>query len=110
AAAVHDTVPRVGVGRMGFAALLGTDPPEHTRLRQAVASMLPPQRVKPMRAGIRSLADKFAERTFAGPPPVDLMTAVCYPLALAVMCQKMGVPAGDEAFLRGTSSVLASRA
>ena len=109
AAAVRNTVPRVGVGRLGFAALLGSDPPEHTRLRHAVARTFATHRVAPMRAGIRALAEELAQRTFRLPAPVDLMAAFSYPLAFAVIREKMGIPVGDEEFLRDVSGVLASR-
>jgi cytochrome P450 len=46
---------------------------------------------------------------FRLPPPVDLVSAFSFPFAFTVICDKLGAPADDEAFLRGASRVVASR-
>ncbi|SEH03211.1 hypothetical protein SAMN05444920_13415 [Nonomuraea solani] len=86
--------------------LLTTDPPEHTRLRRLVSGFFTARRLTEMRPGIEAAA-----RTLAGrlSPGADLVGDFAAPLQSAVLCDLLGVPAGDRAdFRRWTTAVVSS--
>jgi cytochrome P450 len=77
------------------ASMLGTDPPEHTRLRGLVSQAFTPRRVARLEGRIREIAhalldDACTRRT------VDLVTALTYPLPVIVIAEMIGIPAEDR--------------
>lgn len=75
-------------------AMLAHDPPEHTRLRRAVASKFTPRAVEAMRprvtAKVHGLLD---EVTAGGRREFDLANEVAYRIPIGVVCELIGVPA-----------------
>lgn len=93
----------------GFVSL--KNPPDHTRLRRAVAARFTPGRVAERRPRIEGIvADLLAAMERSG-PPVDLRSAFALAIPSRVICELLGVPASDEhRFLHPTEVMLDSAA
>jgi len=86
--------------------MLNTDPPDHTRLRRLVAKAFTPRSVAALVPRIEDIADDL---TAAMPPtgPVDLLSAFAFPLPITVICELLGIPAGDrDQFRAWTNTIL----
>jgi cytochrome P450 len=86
--------------------IVGTDPPEHTRLRKLVAGAFTPRRVEAMRPRVAAIVDELIDAFTAGPQLADLMASFCLPLPVQVICEMLGVPAADIEKFRAWSDVL----
>ncbi|WP_251092406.1 cytochrome P450 [Streptomyces sp. Caat 7-52] len=78
-------------GAVGF-----LDPPDHTRLRRSVAPAFTSKGVERVREKARATLDDLVDDLLRGGPPADLTSAVLGPFPIAVICELMGVPAGDR--------------
>jgi len=86
--------------------MLNTDPPDHTRLRRLVAKAFTPRSVAALAPRIEDIADDL---TAAMPTtgPVDLLSAFAFPLPITVICELLGIPAGDrDQFRAWTNTIL----
>ncbi|WP_306334423.1 cytochrome P450 [Streptomyces sp. KL118A] len=75
--------------------MVQTDPPQHTRLRKLVAKDFTPRRIAELRPRVQRIADELVDAML----PLgraDLLEAFALPLPLAVICELLGVPAGDR--------------
>ncbi|WP_435612412.1 cytochrome P450 [Streptomyces sp. bgisy159] len=72
------------------------DPPDHTRLRRAVAAAFTAKGVERVRERARGMLDELVEELLCDGPPADLTEAVLGPFPIAVICELMGVPAADR--------------
>ncbi|RBQ14971.1 cytochrome P450 [Spongiactinospora rosea] len=69
------------------------DPPDHTRLRRLVSREFTARRVERLRPRIQEITDAL----LAGlPEEFDLIERYAYPLPIEVICELLGVPAGDR--------------
>jgi cytochrome P450 len=80
--------------------LLSLDPPEHTRLRACVAREFGSRRVEQLRPRIQQVTDELLDRLAAAGPPADLGEGLAVPLPVTVICELLGVPAGDREMFR----------
>ncbi|MFE9454665.1 cytochrome P450 [Streptomyces sp. NPDC006739] len=78
-------------GAVGF-----LDPPDHTRLRRSVAAAFTARGVERIREKSRRMLDELVDELLQDGPPADLTSAVLSPFPIAVICELMGVPAGDR--------------
>ncbi|MER7937400.1 cytochrome P450 [Streptomyces sp. NPDC093272] len=78
-------------GAVGF-----LDPPDHTRLRRAVAPALTSKGVERVRDKARVMLDQLVDGLVRQGPPADLTATVLSPFPIAVICEVMGVPAADR--------------
>lgn len=78
-------------GAVGF-----LDPPDHTRLRRSVAPAFTARGVESVRERSRGMLDELVDALLEAGPPADLTEAVLGPFPIAVICELMGVPAGDR--------------
>jgi cytochrome P450 len=99
--------PQVGPRRVDTKVLLFLDPPDHTRLRSLVAKAFTPAVVRRLRPRVEQLVAELLD-TAAERGSLELIADLAYPLPVAVICELLGVPAGDRA-LFGTWSSDASR-
>ncbi|MFI9308781.1 cytochrome P450 [Streptomyces triculaminicus] len=76
---------------VGFA-----DPPEHTRLRKAVAKAFTARSLERLRPGAQRAANALLDEMEDEGPPADLMRHLHGPLPLAVISDLMGVPQDDR--------------
>jgi cytochrome P450 len=74
--------------------MLNTDPPDHSRLRKLVTKAFTLRRIEQMRGRIEELADELLD-AMEGQDEVDLVDAFAYPLPITVICEMIGLPAGD---------------
>ncbi|MEU0333535.1 cytochrome P450 [Streptomyces sp. NPDC006193] len=92
-------------GAVGF-----LDPPDHTRLRRSVAAAFTARGVERVRAKARGMLDALVGDLLAAGPPADLTRAVLSPFPIAVICELMGVPAGDRHAMHTWTQVILSSA
>ena len=74
------------------------DPPDHTRLRIAIAAEFKPDRIERLRPVVQSIVDKLIDDITALAPPVDLVDKFALPLPSMVICELIGVPYADRSF------------
>ncbi|MFG2125597.1 cytochrome P450 [Streptomyces sp. NPDC048710] len=72
------------------------DPPEHTLLRRSVAAAFTAKGVERIREQARGMLDELVDELLQDGPPADLTAAILVPFPIAVICELMGVPAGDR--------------
>jgi cytochrome P450 len=76
--------------------MLHLDPPEHTRIRRAVAPSFAPRRTDAHRPVIEAIAATLVARCAAS-GRADLVCDLAVPLAVGVLCQVAGLPLDDHA-------------
>ncbi|QTE03029.1 cytochrome P450 family protein [Streptomyces cyanogenus] len=97
-----------------FLPLVNSDPPDHTRLRRLVSGAFTPRRVETLRPRVEQLTRELLDAVPDEPgtrdgaaTPVDLMTALAFPLPVLVICELLGVPhAGRSALLNWATRML----
>lgn len=96
---------RRAAGRALVSHMLGTDPPDHARLREAVAEAFTPRAVGRLAPRIAAytaqLIDDIDPRA-----PVDLVAALGFPLPVRVICHILGLPDRHVRRIGRASSVL----
>ncbi|MEV3992587.1 cytochrome P450 [Streptomyces sp. NPDC049837] len=87
--------------------MLMLDPPDHTRLRKLVAGEFTGRRVEALRPRVQRITDELID-AMAPHGRADLVGALAFPLPITVICELLGVPAGDrDAFRAWSSEVVA---
>ena len=79
--------------------LLTREPPQHTRLRRLVSAAFTPRRVEGLRGPVQQLADTLIDG-FQARGRAELIADFAYPFAISVICDVLGIPAGDRAWFR----------
>src|SRR5262245_8609653 len=74
--------------------MLGSNPPEHTRLRGLVSQAFTPKRVRELAPRIEKIAHELIDDALAR-REIDLVEALTYPLPVIVIAEMIGVPASD---------------
>ena len=82
--------------------MLHADPPDHTRLRRPVQKAFTPRRVAQLRTRTTQIAAGLADRLAAADGVIDLLTAYARPLPVTVLCELLGVPEADRAWIAAT--------
>ena len=102
-----------------FAALdlhmLNSDPPDHERLRKLVNKAFTARRVQRLRPRITAitaglLEDMPAHGGRRGRTEADLLASFAFPLPITVICELLGIPAGDRDDFRTWSATIVSNA
>jgi len=83
--------------------LLGTDPPQHTRLRALVSRAFTMRRVDQLRPRIQQITDELLDAMLPR-GRADLVDSFAYPLPITVICELLGVPEMDRAEFRKMST------
>jgi cytochrome P450 len=89
-------VADTGLGQASAGSILGLDPPEHTRMRRLVAGAFTGRRVEALRPRVTTLVDDLIDHLQTLEQPVDLVENFSLPLPVQVICELLGVPAGDR--------------
>ncbi|MFG3498819.1 cytochrome P450 [Streptomyces sp. NPDC047928] len=92
-------------GAVGF-----EDPPDHTRLRRAVAPAFTTKGVERLRESARRMLDELVEGVLRDGPPMDFTERLLGPFPLAVVCELMGVPAADRPLMHEWTGLILSSA
>ncbi|WP_336321761.1 cytochrome P450 [Streptomyces lavendofoliae] len=90
-------------GSLAFA-----DPPDHHRLRSAVAPAFTPRGVERLRSRARDTLHEMVDELLADGPPADLVERVLEPFPVATVCEVMGVLAADRDRMRAWTRRIAS--
>jgi cytochrome P450 len=83
--------------------LLDSNPPDHTRMRHAMAGAFTARRVADLEPSIARIADELIEtiaQKGAGGSPIDYMEEFAFRMSVAVISELFGVPVGDRPRLR----------
>lgn len=86
--------------------LLFSDPPTHTRLRQAVNRFFTPRAVQQIRGRVAAIVDA-AFTAFVDREPVEVMSELAYPIPLAVIAELFDVGLEGAELLRAETPTLA---
>jgi cytochrome P450 len=85
--------------------LLTVDPPDHTRLRKLIAGAFTTRRVAALAPRVSALVDDLLAGMLAAPGGrADLIDAFAFPLPILVICELLGIPAGDRDRFRAWST------
>lgn len=85
--------------------MLFQNPPDHTRLRSLMQKAFTPRRIELLRDQIQTITDGLLDQV-QGEREIDLISALAYPLPVAVIAALMGVPAADHTRFHEWSSAL----
>ena len=85
--------------------MLGTDPPEHERLRGLVNQAFTPKIIRRLEPRMVEIADQLLDSGLAQ-RRVDLVQALTYPLPVTVIAEIIGVPTEDNARFKDWSDKL----
>lgn len=88
--------------------MLFRDPPDHTRLRSLVAKAFTPRRVEALAGRVEELVEELLAPGLAR-GGMDLMRELAYPLPARVICELLGIPAGDHDLFVRNAPALATR-
>ena len=78
--------------------IVGTDPPEHSRLREILGRPLTPAKLVPMRARLSQLSEEQVERILKDGDAVEAVSQIACFLPLTVVTELVGMP--DDATAR----------
>ena len=92
----------------GSLALATSDPPVHSRRRQAVAAEFTARRARETEPQLRRLAADCAARLRTLPQPADLVEEFTVPFALRTSTEQLGLPYDDALRLRPAMAVMMS--
>ena len=79
------------------ASLLSLDGAEHTRLRRSISHAFGASQVATLRPRVQQIVDGLLDDLDSAPGTVNLIDEYAYPLAMAVVCEMVGVPETDWA-------------
>lgn len=85
--------------------ILSTDPPDHTRLRSALASAFTPRRVEALRGWIGRIVADLLD-TIAPKGSADLVAEFALPIPMTVICELFGVPEEHRPHIRAWTETL----
>ena len=85
------------------AMMLFSDPPSHGRLRGLVAQAFSAKMIEGMRPRIAAIVDELLEDIEPG-QEWDIIQTIANPLPGRVICELLGVPAGDQPLLKRWSN------
>jgi cytochrome P450 len=100
---LHGERPQVGPRRLDTKVLLFLDPPDHTRIRSLAAKAFTPNRVRQLRGRVEALVDELLDRV-EEQGSLELIADLAYPLPVSVICELLGIPAGERDTFRRWSS------
>jgi cytochrome P450 len=91
---IPELVPELDPARRP--SMLGTDPPEHTRLRSLVGKAFTPRIVQRLEPRMAEITESLLDEALAK-REVDLVEALTYPLPVTVIAEIIGIPAEERA-------------
>jgi cytochrome P450 len=83
---------------------ISMDPPRHTRYRGALTGMFTMRRSRLLTDRITRVVDEHLDALVEAGPPADLVSSFTDPVPLLVICELLGVPAGDRDEFRARTS------
>ncbi len=92
--------------KTGLSSMLGTDPPDHSRLRALVSQAFTRRAIEGLRPRIEQVAAELVGAA-ARRREFDLMAALAYPLPVIVIAEMLGIPPSDLALFEQWSNAIA---
>lgn len=87
--------------------ILGTDPPDHTRIRKLVSKAFTPRTVARLESRVAEVADERMTAAAAVGGTVDLIAELAFPLPFQVIHEMLGMPDSiDKGHLRSLSQTV----
>lgn len=86
--------------------MLGSDPPDHTRLRTLVNKAFTPRTIRQLTSRIHELVDGLLDDV-EHRGEMEAITEFAYPLPITVIAEMLGVPSVDRDFFRDASQKIA---
>ncbi len=87
--------------------ILSMDPPDHTRIRKLVSKAFTPRTISRLEDRVHVVADDKLDAAAAADGPVDLISALAFPLPFQVIHEMLGMPDSIETErLRGLSQTV----
>ncbi len=83
--------------------LLGTDPPDHTRLRSLVSLSFTPRLIEQWRERIQTITNELLDAV-EHKGEMDLVDALAFPLPIIVITEMLGIPPEDRMKFRAWSN------
>lgn len=77
-----------------------TDPPKHRKLRNLLTPYFTPALISAMEPRIVTIVKELLDEV-DGRPEIELVADLAYPLPVIVICELLGIPAGDRAMFKG---------
>ena len=84
------------------------DPPAHTRWRKLVSKAFTARQITALRPRLIEIVDGLLDGIEARPQPVDLMEHFAFPLPIAVVCELLGLDAGEQGPFRKQAALALS--
>lgn len=86
----------------GSTTMLGSDPPDHTRLRSVVQRSFTGKAVRERAPGIARIVDRLVRAdVFRSSGPIDVLSVLALPLPALVTADLLGVPGEDADLITG---------
>lgn len=95
-AAAGAKAPRLVPGLPPQDSVQTMDPPDHARVRRFVAKAFTARRIERLRPKVQQTVNGLLDGLTAHGAPADLKRFVAEPLSVMVICEVLGVPAGDR--------------
>ncbi len=87
-------------------AMIFRDPPDHTRLRRLIVTQFTAERISGMNGRVDAIIGDLIDG-MRGRTEIDLVGDFAYPLPVSVICELLGIPAGDhEQFRKWSASLI----
>jgi cytochrome P450 len=90
-------------------ALLGMDHPEHSVRRRMIGPAFSSKRTAEMRPSVQQIVDECIDDILASDKPVDLADKLAIPVPTQVICDILGVPGEDRAFIHAHTRTISAR-
>ena len=74
------------------------DPPEHDEYRRMLAPEFMVKRIERLRPEVQAIVDELIDAMLEHGAPVDLISALAFPVPARVTCAMLGIPFDDQAF------------
>jgi cytochrome P450 len=88
--------------------VIGSDPPDHTRMRSLVQKAFTPRTVTALEPRVTELAAALIEGAMASSPTFDFIEDVAHPLPVILIAELLGAPPEDRhLFKRWSAEILA---
>jgi cytochrome P450 len=91
------------VYQAGSSVLLFMDPPDHPRLRGLVSKAFTPKVINDLRPRVEGMVKELVDAVIDS-GEMEVLADIGYPLPVEVICELLGVPAGDRTEFRAWSS------
>ena len=91
--------------------MLTLDEPEHTQYRSLVSKLFTASEIKKSEPAVQATIDAAIATFIDGPGEIDFMRAFAFPVPLAIIATRLGIPPADRAFFdeAATSAAAALR-